>query len=136
MECKVGTVKEIKNGHAVVLIERHSACSQCHAKGACTSADKDNQLIEIADYPIGISVGSKVKIVPTKGNTPLKAVLFAFVLPILLIAISTVVMNSRGVEERYMLMVYAGIIILYVGVLWLLRGYFDRSFRLRAELVD
>lgn len=136
MECKIGTVKEIKGDRAIVHIERHSACSQCHAKGACTSADKDQQLIEVEDFPLGLMKGAKVRIVAVEGGTPLKAVLFAFVIPILFIGIGAIVMNRLQTEETTMLLILLLGLLLYCGVLWLLRGYFDRTFRLRAELVD
>lgn len=136
MECKIGTVKEIKADKVIVHIERHSACSQCHAKGACTSADKDNQLIEVDEFPIGLSIGSKVRIVAVKGGTPLKAVLFAFVIPIVLMGIGAIVMNQLETEETIMLLILLSGLLLYCGVLWLLRGYFEKTFRLKAELFD
>ena len=136
MECKIGTVKEIMRDKVIVLIERQSACSQCHAKGACTSADKDNQLIEVQEIPIGLTVGTRVRIVAVEGGTPLKAVLFAFVIPIVLIGTGAIVMNQLETKETTMLLILLCGLLLYCGLLWLLRGYFEKTFRLRAELVD
>lgn len=136
MECKVGTVKEIKGDKAVVYIERHSACSGCHAKGACTSADKDSQLIIVQDFPSGLAEGARVRIVAVEGGTPLKAVLFAFIIPIVLIGMGAIVMTRLETKETTMLLILLCGLLLYGGVLWLLRGYFEKTFRLRAELYD
>ncbi|MBR8702765.1 SoxR reducing system RseC family protein [Porphyromonas levii] len=136
MECKIGTVKEIKGDKMLVHIERHSACSQCHAKGACSSADKDSQLLEVQEFPLGLTEGTRVRIVAVEGGTPLKAVLFAFVIPIVLIGIGAIVMNHLETKETTMLLIMLCGILSYCGVLWLLRGYFEKTFRLKAELVD
>lgn len=136
MECKIGTVKEVKSDKVVVYIERHSACSGCHAKGACTSADKDHQWVEVQEFPIGLAEGDRVRIVAVESGTPMKAVLFAFIIPIVLMGIGAIVMNQLGTKETTMLLILLGGLLLYGGVLRLLRGYFDKTFRLRAEIVD
>lgn len=135
MDCKVGTVSQLKAGSVVVLIERHSACSGCHARGACSSADKDDQLIEVEDYPLGLQVGEKVRLVPSKEGKPLKAVLYAFVIPLILLAAVAIVLSHRGASDETVLMASLLTIAVYGGVLWLLRGYFARVFHLRAERV-
>ena len=126
MDCKEGTISQIKDDRIVVLIERRSACSTCHARGACLSSDKDEQLIEVSDYPLGVQVGDRVRLIPAKGGSPLKAVLFAFVIPIILLAV---------VSEEILLVSLVGVLLLYAGLLKLLGGYFNQTFKLRAELV-
>lgn len=136
MDCKVGTVSQIKADSVVVLIERHSACSGCHARGACTSADKAEQFVEVSDYPLGIQMGEKVRLVPANGGGPLKAALFAYVIPIVLLTIVTVVLSSHGASDQVILLVALVTCLLYLGVLGLLRSYFARTFHLRAERVE
>lgn len=135
MDCKEGTISQIKDDRIVVLIERRSACSACHARGACLSSDKDEQLIEVSDYPLGVQVGDRVRLIPAKGGSPLKAVLFAFVIPIILLAAFSIGMNMAGVSEEVLLVSLVGVLLLYAGLLKLLGGYFDQTFKLRAELV-
>ena len=100
MDCKEGTISQIKDDRIVVLIERRSACSTCHARGSCLSSDKDEQLIEVSDYPLGVQVGDRVRLIPAKGGSPLKAVLFAFVIPIILLAVLSIGMNMGGEHRR------------------------------------
>ena len=135
MDCKEGTISQIKDDRIVVLIERRSACSTCHARGACLSSDKDEQLIEVSDYPLGVQVGDRVRLFPAKGGSPLKAVLFAFVIPIILLAVLSIGMNMAGVSEEILLVSLVGVLLLYAGLLKLLGGYFNQTFKLRAELV-
>lgn len=135
MECKEGIIRQVKDDRIVVLIERRSACSACHARGACLSSDKDEQLLEVTEYPLGVQVGDRVRLIPAKGGNPLKAVLFAFVIPIVLLASISIGMNMAGVSEEILLVSLVGVLLLYAGLLKLMSGYFDQTFRLRAELV-
>jgi sigma-E factor negative regulatory protein RseC len=72
----------------VVKIEQKSTCSSCHARGACTSLDKKDKEIEIkskdtANYNIGDEV-----IITISTKLGMKAVLIAFVLPLILIVLA------------------------------------------------
>ncbi|MDO5016731.1 MAG: SoxR reducing system RseC family protein [Porphyromonas sp.] len=136
MDCKIGTVNEIKDHAIVVRIERHTACSNCHAKGACTSADRDEQMIEVEDYPLGTAVGDRVRIVPVEGGTPMKAVLYAFIIPLLIIIAVVIFAHYTGISETSMMLIQLGGLLLYAGILRLGRGYLDKTFRLRAEIVE
>lgn len=136
MECKVGVVKALEAGRAVVLVERHSACSGCHAKGFCSSSDRKEEELSIADYPIGLQVGERVRVIPVEGGAPLRAVLIVFVVPLLLMAIGAIVMNVMGLGEPMMLALLLGGLVLYGLILTRFRGYFERKFRLRIERLD
>ncbi len=133
MECNIGIVKDLKPEGVVVVIERQSACSACHAKGFCITSDKTSEEIVVSDYPEGLQVGERVRIIPVEGGTPLKAVLFAFVIPLVIMAVGAIVMNNRGLGDEIMLAVLIGFLLLYSLLLVLLRGFFERKFRLKVE---
>lgn len=79
-----GIVKEIKDGYAEVKIIQNSACSACHAKGACTAADKSEKTVSVKLNNININIGDSVII---EGTTSMgfKAVFYAFVMPFILL---------------------------------------------------
>lgn len=135
MECRVGRVVSIRDGKLEVRITRNSACSTCHAKGACTSQDVKEQTITITDFPIGLKEGDAVSI-HADSSLSWRAILYAFVLPLILLITIVLILNSHHVSEDTMVMVLLGTLVLYGGVLWLLRNYFSRVFSFRAEPLD
>ncbi|MEE1142094.1 MAG: SoxR reducing system RseC family protein [Bacteroidales bacterium] len=83
-----GIVIKKQEDKLVVKIEQKSTCSSCHARGACTSLDKKDKEIEIkskdtANYNIG-----DVVIITISTKLGMKAVLIAFVLPLILIVLA------------------------------------------------
>lgn len=83
-----GIVIKKQENKVVVKIEQKSTCSSCHARGACTSLDKKDKEIEIkskdtANYNIGDEV-----IITISTKLGMKAVLIAFVLPLILIVLA------------------------------------------------
>lgn len=83
-----GIVIKKQEDKVIVKIEQKSTCSSCHARGACTSLDKKDKEIEIkskdtANYNIGDEV-----IITISTKLGMKAVLIAFVLPLILLVIA------------------------------------------------
>ena len=83
-----GIVIKKQEDKLVVKIEQKSTCSSCHARGACTSLDKKDKEIEIkskdtANYNIGDEV-----IITISTKLGMKAVLIAFVFPLILIVLA------------------------------------------------
>lgn len=83
-----GIVIKKQEDKVVVKIEQKSTCSSCHARGACTSLDKKDKEIEVKTKDAeNYNVGDEVTItISTKLG--LKAVLIAFVLPLILLVIA------------------------------------------------
>lgn len=132
MECRVGIVKTIHDGKLEVQITRNSACSTCHAKGACTSQDVKEQIITITDYSDGLKEGDAVSII-ADSSLGMKAVLYAFVIPLVILISTALLLNSHGTAEDIMVCILLGLLVLYGSVLRMLRGYFARVFSFRAE---
>lgn len=135
MDCKEGIVEEVLGASILVRLVRSSACSGCHAKGACTSSDSKELVLNIEDYPATISVGDRVRIVYSE-TMGMHAVLLAFVLPLLLIISCAVVLSSYEVGEIVIIGVVLGLIVLYYGGLALFRPSLGRNFRLKALPLD
>ena len=83
-----GIVIKKQEDKLVVKIEQKSTCSSCHARGACTSLDKKDKEIEIKTKDIeNYNIGDKV-IITISTKLGMKAVLIAFVLPLVLLIIA------------------------------------------------
>lgn len=83
-----GIVIKKQENKVVVKIEQKSTCSSCHARGACTSLDKKDKEIEITTKDVeNYSIGDEV-IITISTKLGMKAVLIAFVLPLILIVLA------------------------------------------------
>lgn len=88
----IGTINHI-NGHLIqVLITQQSACSSCHANGACSAADKDDKIIEVETSDSSFHVGDRVTVYG-KSSIGLQAVLLAFVIPFTIILLSLLILR-------------------------------------------
>lgn len=96
-----GTVISSNEEKLIVRIEQNSACSGCHAKGACTAADRADKEIEAIAYGNEVfHIGEKVLL---RGSDHIgrQAVLIAFVLPfilmLLLLALFMALFKNEGI---------------------------------------
>lgn len=95
-----GVIHATSDGEVVVRIEQFSACSGCHARGACTSADQADRFITVhTQDSTAYSVGDRV-VIEGKDRVGRLAVLLAFVLPIiLLMGVCAIGINWIGLGE-------------------------------------
>jgi sigma-E factor negative regulatory protein RseC len=86
--CHQGVVKEIKENTLFVEIERHTACSACHAKGVCSAFDKRNEVIPVyTNEPEQFQVNEMVQLT-LKKSLGGKAVVLGYLCPFLVLIIS------------------------------------------------
>lgn len=93
-----GIISHIDRNLIQVLIIQESACSGCHANGACSAADIDEKIIEVESIDSTYKVGDKV-ILTGQSSTGLLAVLLAFILPFLLILLSLFFLRNYVTSE-------------------------------------
>lgn len=124
-----GIIEKINGNHITVRILQQSACSACHAKGMCTAADAKEKLVDISDYSGQFRENERV-IVAGKESTGYKAVLWAFVFP-LIILIGMLVMTTLVWRFKETEAAAASIIALapYYVLLYLLRHKMANTFR-------
>lgn len=110
-----------------VRILQQTACSECHAKSACGIANAKEKIIEIPGNPEDYKVGEKVIIV---GNSSigLKAVLYAFVIPLMLViavlASALYFLDSEGLSALSAIVFLA----IYYWILYLFRNNLKNKF--------
>lgn len=87
-----GIIQNVNGKHIQVQIVQLSACSSCHAKGACSAADMDDKLIDVETDRLDYKVGEAV-ILYGQSSLGLLAVLLAFVIPFLLILTALLILK-------------------------------------------
>lgn len=124
-----GVIASISDDKLSVKILQESACSTCHAKGSCMAADSKEKLVDIVDFTGNYNINDIVTI-EGKESMGYKAVLWAFVIPIIILVLvlilATLVWKLEEMEAAI-----ASIIALtpYYVILYLLRNKMANSFK-------
>lgn len=134
MDCKEGVVTKIERDHIIVRMIRSSACSGCHAKGVCHSGDAKEEDLHVSDFPDGLAEGDRVRILfpDTKG---LKAVVYAFVLPLVLLILGVIVLTRYEMSEVSMVLSLLALMAVYYLILTMFRKRFIKTFELKVERI-
>jgi len=111
-----GVINKIEDHLIEVLIVQESACSECHAKGTCMAADKQEKLIEVESADKSFKVGETV-VLFGRESIGLQAVLLAFVLPFVLILITLLVLQAVAMNETVSGVIAVSVLIPYYVVL-------------------
>lgn len=128
-----GIIQSISGSQMKVMILQQSACSGCHAKGACTSADVDDKIIDVDIEPgNSFKTGDWVTIY---GRTSMGmfAVLIAFVVPFLLILLTLVVLGRFTTNEAISGTVSLAILLPYYFVLSLFKDKLKKRLKFKVR---
>ncbi len=131
-----GIIERIENNTVYVRITQYSACAGCHAKSACTMSDMKEKLIEVKDFTGNYHPGQAVELI---GETSMgmKAVLIAFVLPVVLVLMAIIIGTVIGLAETINGLLGIIILALYYAVLYIFRDKMKKHFVFRLkELID
>ena len=93
-----GVVEEVKNDTVFVKILNVSACSSCHAKGACSAADMQEKIIEVKILGREFVKGQSVTIISSEAKGFL-ALFWGYLAPFLLVFISLVILTTYNIPE-------------------------------------
>jgi len=122
-----GVIIEVNSHSVFVRIVQQSACSDCHARGACSLSDAKVKVIEIPDSSGEYEVGGKV-IITGDSSIGLRAVLYAFVIPLfIIIAVLALVLKHAG-SETLAALITISIAALYYGILYFFREKLKNKF--------
>lgn len=95
-----GVITSIDGQNIQVQIVSESACSACHAKGACTAADTAEKYVNVYQDVSGVKVGDVVVISGEKRSGNL-AVILGYVIPLILVVVVLMtVFNVTGNELK------------------------------------
>lgn len=123
-----GEIIELGEGIAKVKIIQTSACAECMAKGMCTASDKTEKIIEAEANTSTLSVGETVWVEGHK-NLGIIAVLFAYIMPFLLILLTMVIAGQFTENELLVGTISLLILIPYFIVMRRMKGRFKAKFK-------
>lgn len=127
-----GFVTRVEGKNIQVQIIQMSACSSCHAKGACSAADMDEKFVDVESADDTLRIGDMVNIVG-ESSTGLLAVLLAFVIPFMLILTSLFVLRDIVPNEAVSGTVSLALLIPYYIILSLFNKKLKRKLQFRIE---
>lgn len=127
-----GTIKSINNQHLIVKIISETACFSCHAKGACSSAEQTEKEIEVRQQENNFTVGEQVQVV-TSDRLGYRALLFAYLLPLILLVSSLIILVAILKNEAKAAFASILCLVPYYLLLWLLKGKMKESFHFTVQ---
>ncbi|NLY24721.1 MAG: SoxR reducing system RseC family protein [Bacteroidales bacterium] len=128
-----GVIEKISGDQITVRITKQSACSTCHAKGACMAADSKEKRVDITDITGRFSENERV-IIEGRESIGYKAVFWAFVLPlIILIVMLVLTTNTWNFTETEAAISAMTALVPYYFMLYLLRNKMANSFKFNIK---
>lgn len=128
-----GIVENISGSHLQVRIVQTSACAGCNVKGHCSVADSKEKLIDVTTAPgNAYRQGDRVWVVGTN-TMGAKAVVWAFVLPFVLMTGALFLGMWLWGNELYAGLASLLLLLLYYGILRLNRTRLRKHFSFSVE---
>lgn len=128
-----GIISEINKDLIKVSIIAQSACSACHAKGVCSVSDMQEKFIDVKNNGnFDQKVGDFVT-VSMKQKLGLKAVLFGYFIPFVLLMITLIIALGYFENEGIAGLTALGILAPYYLFLYLLKDRLRESFEFQIE---
>jgi sigma-E factor negative regulatory protein RseC len=121
-----GTVKSSDNKSVTVRVISSSACSGCHAEGMCSLSGKEEKLIEIPGI-YSVSPGDTVRVL-MKQSSGFTAVLFGYVIPLVLVLAILIILVSASVPELAAGIGSVAVLVPYYLILYLFRDRMNKKF--------
>ena len=128
-------IKVIYPDSLIVTIINESACSACHAKGACTVSDFQEKEIEISGIKKKYSVGDPVNIL-FKDSHGFKALFFGYLFPFLILLGTLVLSLNVTKNEGISGLLSLGILIPYYITLYFFRHHLKKIFKFEIEEIS
>ena len=127
-----GIVDSVEGQIVIVRITQSSACGGCQARNICRAAESKDKLVEVRCADAGGLMRGQTVTVAGAESLGLKAVIWAFGLPLILLLAALVVAMSITGNERMAAFAALGILIPYYVILFLLRDRFKKDFQFRV----
>lgn len=129
-----GKILEIKDEKITVGILNVSACSGCHAKGACTMSDMKEKSIDVIDYSNRFEVGETVK-VTYRESLGWFALMLAYVIPFVLVLLILFIASSVTNDELISGLLALSVIPPYYIILSFFKGRLKKTFSFTIEKI-
>lgn len=121
-----GVVIKVEGNDVHVLITQHSACSGCHARGACTASDSKDKIIVAQSEGIEYAIGDLVTLIGSN-SMAWSALSYAFLIPMVL-AFVLLFSVASFVSEVAACISVIGMLAIYYFILFLCRNKLSTKF--------
>ena len=122
-----GVIEKIEKHKVLVKIIQKAACSDCHAKSVCMSADKKEKIIEVCDDSGRYNLNEEV-IISAQSSMGHFAVALAFIIPLaLVVAVIFAGIKISG-NEGISGLIGLSILVPYYFVLYIFRDRLKKTF--------
>ena len=123
-----GIVTNINGDDVEIKILSKSACASCNIKTACNMSEMQEKIITIAaPKDRELSVGQEVNVSIALGQAN-KAVIFAYVIPSIILISMIFILNSFKIDEGINALISIGSLVPYYLVLFIFRNKIKRDF--------
>jgi sigma-E factor negative regulatory protein RseC len=130
-----GIVQEVSENKITVVIVNASACSSCHASGACLASDLKEKEIEILHFSGEYHKGQHVNIIG-RTSQGYKAAFYGYLLPFILVFITLIVCALITKSEGLAGILSLAILIPYYSFLYLFRNKIKGSFEFEISATN
>lgn len=131
-----GIVENISGSCLQVRIIQTSACASCSVKGHCSSADTKEKLIDITVMDASsYQIGDRVWVIGELSMGTM-AVLFAFILPFLILIISLFIFMAIWNNELSSALCSLTLLAPYYYILWLNKSRMRKKFSFSICHID
>lgn len=128
-----GTIVDQDEQNYQVKVNVPSACASCTIKGACNMGSENDRIFTIEKDPeASIRNGEKVHLVMSK-TSGLKAVLFGYGIPLILLIISLVIFKQFFAEDGLTGLLSLGTVAFYYLLLYMNRSKLKKKFRIKIN---
>jgi positive regulator of sigma E activity len=127
-----GIVKKVTPSSLIVSIINQSACSGCHAKGACNVSDMQEKDIEITSFRKNYQPGNLVTVI-FRESSGLKALFLGYILPFLILMVTLIFAIEISGNEILGAFIALGMLVPYYIILYLSRDRIKKAFTFELE---
>jgi len=121
-----GIVKSSDNKSVTVSIISSSACSGCHAEGICSLSGMEEKIVEIQGI-YSVAPGENVRVL-MKQSSGFTAVLFGYVMPLVLVLAVLIILVSASVPELTAGIGSVAVLFPYYLIIYLFRNRINKKF--------
>ncbi|WP_294142141.1 SoxR reducing system RseC family protein [uncultured Sanguibacteroides sp.] len=128
-----GVVIAVNDSHITVSIQSQSACAACHAKGACGLSEVTHKNITAEKPGTPVAIGDKVIVMASTGSA-LYSVLFAYLLPSVVIIAILALLISSGIKETWAALFTLLTITIYFIIIYFFRNRFAQKIKFKVKI--
>ncbi len=129
-----GKIQEVDDTFVEVMIITQSACAACKSKKVCFVSEMKEKIIKVRHHNQSFNVGEEVRVVMEE-KTGIYAVLFAYVLPFIIMISILIAGYYSKMKELLMGLLVISFLAVYYSLIYLFRKQFDKKMSFRIEKI-